>query len=281
MDRGYLNKTISDFRHKSPKNPTKSNFNLQRRISVLSKSSGSLKRKHEGNDEREPKRQNLSSQASNNRRWSHPGYTEKSKSNDINYPNYKNYQLLGDSQLMRFSEQMLKFKKAIEWTAKGRTRRIGHCVSGQKIGDLKLRLEDNDYIVGNNVIMMIGTNDIIYNTNIQNMCSEYSEIVKNLRSKCLRLVLLTIPPVPKLMKSTEHWNKLKIFNSFIQRQVDDEKVFGVDLCSTLISYNNSVNVNYFEEVYGNGPKVDLIHLNKKGFKMLMAVLNIEYFEEYY
>lgn len=43
---------------------------------------------------------------------------------------------------------------------KGADRSIGYCVSGQKIDDLYSMLVSKKYKLHNNVILMIGTNDL-------------------------------------------------------------------------------------------------------------------------
>lgn len=72
-------------------------------------------------------------------------------------PMYRNIQLLGDSQFVRFSVQI--------WGGRiqhqGRTRRIGLCVSGQTMRDLRRRLDDINYDVEPQVMIMIGTNGFL------------------------------------------------------------------------------------------------------------------------
>lgn len=74
--------------------------------------------------------------------------------------------MIGDSQLVRFSEQILNGRRIIQSIpGQGKRSQIGYCVSGQKIGDLLAMLEDRDFSLGDKVIMLIGTNDITYVTN--------------------------------------------------------------------------------------------------------------------
>lgn len=65
---------------------------------------------------------------------------------------YKNHQLLGDSQFIRFAHHIVRYK----WE-----REIQYCVSGQKTQDLLEMLVEAKYPIHNNVLIMIGTNDLI------------------------------------------------------------------------------------------------------------------------
>lgn len=84
---------------------------------------------------------------------------------------YRNHQLLGDSQLVRFSKQILGMKGSTECTQKRRvlmlfflfievTRAVAYCVSGQRIQGLHNMLISKEYKLHRNVILMIGTNDL-------------------------------------------------------------------------------------------------------------------------
>ncbi|GJQ83900.1 hypothetical protein Trydic_g19840 [Trypoxylus dichotomus] len=200
---------------------------------------------------------------------------------DYMVPRYKNYQLLGDSQCVRYAEQMLGMHACTSLTTGTKSRYIGYCVSGQKIQDLEHRLSNRNYEVHSKVIMMIGTNDLIQRTDVQRMCETYKVLLNRLTKRCSKIVLVTVPPVPKLEKDLKHWETLRYFNLFIQSKVDNSKIFAIDLCTLFIGYNNSVAHDYFERTFYPGNRLDLIHLNLKGFKMMKAALDTHYFDEEY
>lgn len=68
-------------------------------------------------------------------------------------PYYKDHQLLGDSQFVRFSKQVLQTRSA-------GSRSINYCISGQTILGLYDKLVKKEYKLHNNVIVLIGTNDL-------------------------------------------------------------------------------------------------------------------------
>ena len=197
------------------------------------------------------------------------------KCSEFTGPLYKQHQLLGDSQLMRFSTHLLGYKQETEYKGDRCTRRVGYCVSGQRIDDLNVLLRKHNYDVGDKVIVMIGTNDLLRGGSHEKMCSDYDNILNNLRTRCSRVVLVTIPPIPRLGKG--HLTELRSFNEFIVRKGDGWKVRVVDLCGCLIDDEN-INMECFEKVYGQGPKVDKVHLNEMGFHTLRGVLNRDYFD---
>ncbi|KAF2899634.1 hypothetical protein ILUMI_06543 [Ignelater luminosus] len=207
-------------------------------------------------------------------------YNRRSSFN-LPMPHYRDHQLLGDSQLLRFSEQILHCKANLIHAEDGKFRRLGYCVSGQTIKDLQQRILNNEYKLADKVIMLIGTNDMIQRTDMKSMFENYSSIIEMLKPKTERIVLLTVPPLPKFMYDHNVWRRLRQLNVFINEQANNENIFVVDLASLYISYSNSTSIEYFEPLLTNknGSKKDLIHLNSDGFKMLKAILDIQYFDK--
>ncbi|XP_071056182.1 maternal effect protein oskar-like isoform X1 [Onthophagus taurus] len=198
----------------------------------------------------------------------------KTTENNSIVPLYEDYQLLGDSQLMRFSEQLLSFKSLYS----DGIRRIGYCVSGQKIDELKKRLLKGEFEIHKNVILLIGTNDFIQKTDYQVMCSSYTQLLQFLKLKCSKIILMTVPPVAKFESDKKHWKLLQQFNQFIGSFIDGDFVNVIDLCSIFISYSNTVSMDYYEKQYIKPARPDLIHLNKKGFMMLRFMLDTHFLE---
>ncbi|KAF5302369.1 hypothetical protein FQA39_LY10408 [Lamprigera yunnana] len=207
-------------------------------------------------------------------------------------PTYKDFQLIGDSQLLRFSEQILSYKKYIRRrNLDVGSRRLGYCVSGQVIADLKERMLKMEYGISKKVLLLIGTNDFLRNTPLHSMCDTYNSIVELLKNECSHIILLTIPPIPLLANYTKYWIQLKQFNDFVssfakgaytvfnffflKSKFLEPTISVIDLASVYISYNNTVSLQYFEKTYCNSMnKRDLIHLNKMGFLLLKSILDM-------
>lgn len=119
-------------------------------------------------------------------------------------------------------------------------------MSGQKIEDLLRRIRENENKISEKLILMIGTNDILQvnnavdfvssncsfeankwlgyifsfqNTDIDKMCFFMVRILLQLiKNGAIRIILMTIPPIPKLNNYGECWKTLKTFNEFIRKQ---------------------------------------------------------------
>lgn len=69
-------------------------------------------------------------------------------------PLYRNHQLMGDSQFVRFSKQILQERA-------GDNRQIGYCISGQTIEDLYNLLARKVFPIHEYVMILIGTNNFV------------------------------------------------------------------------------------------------------------------------
>ncbi|KAK3912982.1 Maternal effect protein oskar [Frankliniella fusca] len=136
-------------------------------------------------------------------------------------PNFSGYQLIGDSMFLRFSQQLLNENAIIAESL----RFLGYCVSGQRIGDLLKRLKSGFYHLGKRVIVMIGTNDLLKSTPAQQMMYELRKVVEHLKqSMTEKIVILTLPPVPRLQNQTHHWQRLQSYNDYIKSLADKEEL---------------------------------------------------------
>lgn len=55
-------------------------------------------------------------------------------------------------------------------------------------------------------------------TTIDDMMDNYTKLLNYLKSKVKRIVLITVPPIPRLQDKFNHWVKLDKFNQFILSQ---------------------------------------------------------------
>ncbi|KAF5300370.1 hypothetical protein FQR65_LT00991 [Abscondita terminalis] len=182
-------------------------------------------------------------------------------------PMYRSFQLIGDGQFLRFSEHMLPYKSyASLFNTENATKRISYCVSGQTIEETEFCLRRKEYPIGKRIILLIGTNDFITNVSIEDMYRTYKSLVKFLHKNTKLLVLLTVPPIPELARHADHWIKLKRLNDMILSLAKDKKVLALDSASLFITYNNSVNLEFFEK--------NSNHINKIGFTFLKTLLDV-------
>lgn len=62
------------------------------------------------------------------------------------------------------------------------------------------------YTLTQKVILLIGTNDVLCDRSLPNMIRHYRNLIQLLRlRKVTKIVILTLPPIPKLALMRSHW----------------------------------------------------------------------------
>nr|CAD7579535.1 unnamed protein product [Timema californicum] len=93
---------------------------------------------------------------------------------------------------------------------------IGLCVSGQKAAQLLRRLRSvllDSMPLLDNILLMIGVNDFLQGNRLGILKMRLLKIVKLLSSHNKNVVVLTVPPIPKL--SMEYNVQLLKYNKFV------------------------------------------------------------------
>ncbi|KAG8319090.1 hypothetical protein J6590_098745, partial [Homalodisca vitripennis] len=197
-----------------------------------------------------------------------------SSHNVVYEPGLVDHQLIGDSQFCRFGEQLLGLRRVPTPNSSGR---IGICVSGQTISDLHKRVKEKFYPISNKIILMIGTNDFLKDADISTMCGELSALIKTLQETVTSIILLTLPPIPKLEKKygPSHFKLLEKYNSHIRSLENEDCVRIADICPLYMSSSprQKCIMHLFERFFsGRTRRPDFIHLNRKGLIMLRRQL---------
>uniref|UniRef100_A0A1B6GU81 OSK domain-containing protein n=1 Tax=Cuerna arida TaxID=1464854 RepID=A0A1B6GU81_9HEMI len=180
------------------------------------------------------------------------------------------YQLVGDSQFCRFGQQLLGLRRVSMPNSPGR---IGICVSGQTITDLHKRVKEHFYPISDKIILMIGTNDFLRNSDVSTMCKELSALIETLQETVSNIVLLTLPPIPKLEKrhSSRHFALLEKYNSYIRGLENGDNIRIADVSRLYMSSApyQKCRMHLFE-LFFSGParRPDLIHLNRQGLELI-------------
>ncbi|XP_054279671.1 uncharacterized protein LOC128997898 isoform X3 [Macrosteles quadrilineatus] len=198
-------------------------------------------------------------------------------------PELRGYQLIGDSQFCRFGQKLLGLQRVPMHNCPGR---IGLCVSGQTITDLHSRVRHHFYPISSNIIVMIGTNDFLRNVSVSKMCQELSSLIKTLQKSAKRIILLTLPPIPKLAEeSSIHYQLLECYNEHI-RSLENGDTLRIADVSPLYMYSapdERCRMHLFEQVFkGSSPgyaknRPDLIHLNKSGLEIIQKFIIKNFF----
>ncbi|XP_046666523.1 uncharacterized protein LOC124358274 [Homalodisca vitripennis] len=144
------------------------------------------------------------------------------------------YQLIGDSQFCRFGQQLLGLQRVSTPNSPGR---IGICVSGQTIDDLHNRVKEKFYPISDKIIIMIGTNDFLRNAEVTTMCQGLSALLNTLQETVNDIVLLTLPPIPKLgeAQGPHHFALLQNYNNYIRSLGNGDNVRIADVSPLFIT----------------------------------------------
>ncbi|XP_046407741.1 uncharacterized protein LOC124172339 [Ischnura elegans] len=101
------------------------------------------------------------------------------------------HQLLGDSHMVRLGAHL-------GWRLEGvRPARIGLCVSGQKVIQLR-RLVDYHVYFARPVIVLIGSNDLRNDCLYRTLRADIHRLIMKLRVLAPGVTFLTIPPAPAM-----------------------------------------------------------------------------------
>ncbi|KAE8738730.1 hypothetical protein FOCC_FOCC015776 [Frankliniella occidentalis] len=188
-------------------------------------------------------------------------------------PNFKGYQLIGDSMLLRFSQQLLGDNAILAESL----RFLGYCVSGQRVGDLLRRLRSGFYHLGKRVVVMIGTNDLLRSTPARQMCTELGKVVQHLKENMTEeIIILTLPPIPRLQNQTYHWQRLQQYNDYIKQLADKGRshITPLDISKIFTDHRISrCRLELFEMTFSDNGRKDQIHLNNKGLKFVKDQLD--------
>ncbi|KAG8320383.1 ATP-dependent RNA helicase ddx25 [Homalodisca vitripennis] len=184
-------------------------------------------------------------------------------------PNFEGYQMIGDSQLRRFGEKIMNLRG--EYREKG-GKRINLCIGGQTIEQLTRELKHSNNLE-KQLIVMIGTNDLLRDKEVKSICNDYDKLVEVLLEKGDEIILVTIPPIPKLGENDRyHLNKLERMNEHIKSKENNEKVTVLEVAEKYYDNYDSTDCNvklYEKEIFYKGKWCeDLIHLNKEGLTIL-------------
>lgn len=175
--------------------------------------------------------------------------------------------LLGDSQLLRAEAELRRHTVHTKY-------QINSVVaqSGITISQLKFLVKQRQLVLepGSTSLVFIGTNDIKQRRTYNQIKTDYLSLVKFLKRRLptdALLVFTTLPLFP--LFSSDPCIASRIFN--VNKFIVSTKASNV----TYIKWEFRRELQYyFQKCYGNNiRRVDLLHLNQKGFQLLFTALN--------
>ncbi|XP_047100027.1 uncharacterized protein LOC124717263 isoform X2 [Schistocerca piceifrons] len=173
-------------------------------------------------------------------------------------PCFEDYQLIGDSLLLRFSEQLLFYKcKTDEYNG---ARALGLCVSGQTVGELLRRVVSEMYPISKK------------DTKMDLMKRKLRRVVKELTLRTEKIIVLTLPPVPRLSHKPDHWQRLDDYNTCIKGREKYRNVVVADITSLFLIGPQRCRTDCYELFYSGTRRPDRVHLNRAGLQKIHSFL---------
>ncbi|CAG2060926.1 unnamed protein product [Timema podura] len=174
-------------------------------------------------------------------------------------PEICSYQLIGDSLLLRFAEKILGQHSKLD--SESGKYVLGLCVNGQNLKQLKARIKERKYPISENVIVLIGTNDLLQSTPRVDMERRMLKLVKKLQEKAKRIIILTLPPVPRLAFKQEHWKKLLKYNKFLLTLESEDSIRVADIYPLYVTAYQTCKMAFFEKFFTSGRKKNMKDMN--------------------
>lgn len=170
--------------------------------------------------------------------------------------------LLGDSILKRLLDQFSNHFDALS---------IDTCVSGKTIHELKVILKDKrELLKCKQVVLMIGTNDLVQKSRLGSMCAEVKSLLRFLRRLECKVTVLEALPVARWGLTAGSQAVIGEYNKFLQSFTS----CGVKLIKLFDNFfvDGSVDLSLYCKKIGKYRRVDLVHPNRKGCRLIFSRL---------
>lgn len=192
-------------------------------------------------------------------------------------PVYRGFQLLGDSQMLRFATTFGSYQQS---PRERFPKRLGLCISGQRMKSLHFLFDKSPYVLPS-VIVLIGTNDVLQlfrQMQLQRdirrtLRATIRQLAKCLAYRCTRVLFPVIPPVPAHTECADHVYWLNGLIEQLPKFYVNIRV--VKWTDHLFTSDNNIDVGFFERFMGPpvNQRTDLIHLNYRGHELLKTSLD--------
>lgn len=138
----------------------------------------------------------------------------------------------------------------------------------------KFKWENRDRPIGVNQMISLGTNDLLYGRPILDAIGDMKELVNYLIDLKTNIILLTLPPIPKLANEDPyHYDSLMTFNDTLKKLAKlhtEVSIIDLEPHFRINKVQNNCKLELFKKVinFKAEKKVDLVHLNEKGFEVV-------------
>lgn len=124
---------------------------------------------------------------------------------------------------------------------------IGLCVSGLSISAAAKLIEFAIYFKSSNLIINVGTVDILHGHSLHDMCQDFDRIIKLCELRDVQPIITTLAPLANRPNSPEMHEKLLKFNEFLWHKYNTNHPI-IDIWSQMVtkSINADINSDLFE-----------------------------------
>jgi len=187
-------------------------------------------------------------------------------------PMLKGFQLIGDSQALRFAGSQLGFDYRMV------QKRFNLCISGIRIENM-IGILRNSYIRTNKyVILIIGCNHFhkkktkdneYIDVDVDEIEQLYDSLIAELKARgCLKILAVTLPPFLCYFQDGRHKKSIKDFNRRLKSKADDI-VNIIDICPHfLYNHKKSIRRNMYTHYYYPSGRKDDLHWSHEAFKII-------------
>src|SRR5436190_7413948 len=171
-------------------------------------------------------------------------------------------QCMGSSHSRRLVEYLGKSDKGLKCIA-------SLSISGVRICELKKRfkIEHVEFTADVPLVVFVGGNDILNGVAVEIVKGQYLSLVRLIRRKLpnITLFLICLPIFPRSTNKPTEVESLQNFNLFLN-SLSNDRTFTIALKLYVRSPDN------FHRFYSRSNRPDLLHLNARGYEVLVGLL---------
>lgn len=139
-------------------------------------------------------------------------------------------------------------------------------ISGDYVAGVQARLGEVLRHHAARIYLLVGTNDLFFQTPPEQVAAEYQNLVQTLRreSPATELILLALPPVNNVLRNTRLDNAhVQTLNTYIAQIAHDYALRFVDIHGPLTDASGNLSVKFTE---------DGVHLNGAGYGVVRTLI---------
>ncbi|KAK3922252.1 Maternal effect protein oskar [Frankliniella fusca] len=181
-------------------------------------------------------------------------------------PMWNEYQLVGDSLMGRLA---VKLGHKVPYNNHVKAKQLGLIRHGQTTNQLLSALYEKQKPLASQTIVMIGTNDILKDSNVALTKRNIIRIIQYLADKCKKVIIITLPPIPALKEPSKLTEELNVL--IVNTALEHKNVKVCDISKEFVN-DQMLRADLYEEYYKGSKQIDRIHWNSEGMDLVLDSL---------